>query len=187
MLAIVSPAKKLDMNPLERSLSLSQPSLMDDTEQLVKTAKRLKPTDLQSLMGISEALASLNHDRFQTFTTPFTPENAKPAALMFNGDTYTGLEANSLSEADLNWAQDHLAILSGLYGVLRPLDLIQPYRLEMGTKLKTRRGSTLYQFWGERITEQLRHYVLLRSAPTNIHASANTSTTHKSQSQDPKP
>ena len=103
MLAIVSPAKKLDMNPLERSLSLSQPSLMGDIEQLAKTAKRLKPKDLQSLMGISEALASLNHERFQTFTTPFTPENAKPAALMFNGDTYSGLEASSLSEADLTW------------------------------------------------------------------------------------
>lgn len=173
MLAVVSPAKKLDMNPLERPLSLSQPSLMGDTEQLVKTAKRLKPSDLQSLMGISEALASLNHDRFQAFSTPFTPDNAKPAALMFNGDTYTGLEASTLSEADLDWAQDHLAILSGLYGVLRPLDLIQPYRLEMGTKLKTGRGNTLYQFWGERITQQLSHQLAAHADPTIINLASN--------------
>ena len=173
MLAIVSPAKKLDMNPLARDLTPSQPSLMTDTEQLVKTAKRLKPSDLQSLMGISEALASLNHERYQAFNTPFTPENAKPAALMFNGDTYTGLEADSLSEADLNWAQDHLAILSGLYGVLRPLDLIQPYRLEMGTKLKTQRGTTLYQFWGERITQQLSSQLEGHADPTVINLASN--------------
>ena len=173
MLAIVSPAKKLDTNPLERSLALSQPTLLGDTEQLVKTAKRLKPTDLQSLMGISEALASLNHERFQTFNTPFTSDNAKPAALMFNGDTYTGLEANSLSKDDLDWAQDHLAILSGLYGVLRPLDLIQPYRLEMGTKLKTPRGTTLYQFWGERITEQLSAQLVNHTDPTVINLASN--------------
>lgn len=156
MLAIVSPAKKLDIASLDRSLPLTQPGLLDQTEELVKTARALGPKDLQSLMSISENLANLNHARFQAFSTPFTADNAKPAALMFAGDTYTGLEAATLSTADLTWAQDHLGILSGLYGLLRPLDLIQPYRLEMGARLKTTRGSNLYQFWGDRITAQLR-------------------------------
>jgi len=156
MLAVVSPAKKLDTTTLERTLPFTQPSLLNDTEILVQQAKRLKPAALQTLMGISENLASLNHDRFQQFSTPFTEQNAKPAALIFNGDTYTGLDAPTLSSEDLAWAQDHVAILSGLYGILRPLDLIQPYRLEMGTRMKTRRGANLYEFWGDRITKQIK-------------------------------
>jgi cytoplasmic iron level regulating protein YaaA (DUF328/UPF0246 family) len=156
MLAVVSPAKKLDTATLGRSLPLTQPSLLGEAEILVRQAKRLKPAALQALMGISEDLATLNHDRFQQFSTPFTIENAKPAALIFNGDTYMGLDAPTLSSEDLAWAQDHLAILSGLYGILRPLDLIQPYRLEMGTRMKTRRGTTLYDFWGDRITKQIK-------------------------------
>ena len=155
MLAVVSPAKKLDTDALGRNLKLTQPGLLVETERLIATAKKLAPKDLQSLMGISEKLASLNHARFQAFSTPFTADNAKPAALMFAGDTYTGLAASTLSGADLDWAQHHLGILSGLYGLLRPLDLIQPYRLEMGTKLKTQRGKNLYQFWGDRITDAL--------------------------------
>lgn len=155
MLAVVSPAKKLDTTELDRSLPITQPSLLNDTEILVRQAKRLKPAALQALMGISENLATLNHDRFQQFNTPFTAHNAKPAALTFNGDTYTGLDATTLSSEDLAWAQNHLAILSGLYGILRPLDLIQPYRLEMGTRMKTRRGTNLYEFWGDRITQQI--------------------------------
>ena len=156
MLAVVSPAKKLDTATLGRSLPLTQPSLLGEAEILVRQAKRLKPAALQALMGISEDLATLNHDRFQQFSTPFTIENAKPAALIFNGDTYMGLDAPTLSSDDLAWAQDHLAILSGLYGILRPLDLIQPYRLEMGTRMKTRRGTNLYDFWGDRITKQIK-------------------------------
>ncbi len=156
MLAVVSPAKKLDTATLGRSLPLTQPSLLGEAEILVRQAKRLNPAALQALMGISENLATLNHDRFQQFNTPFTIENAKPAALVFNGDTYMGLDAPTLSGEDLTWAQDHLAILSGLYGILRPLDLIQPYRLEMGTRMKTRRGTNLYDFWGDRITKQIK-------------------------------
>jgi hypothetical protein len=155
MLAVVSPAKKLDTATLGRSLPLTQPSLLGEAEILVRQAKRLNPAALQALMGISENLATLNHDRFQQFNTPFTIDNAKPAALVFNGDTYMGLDAPTLSGEDLTWAQDHLAILSGLYGILRPLDLIQPYRLEMGTRMKTPRGTNLYAFWGDRITKQI--------------------------------
>ena len=155
MLAVVSPAKKLDTTELDRSIIPTQPALLTDAADLATTAKRLKSSDLQALMGISEKLANLNHDRFQQFSTPFTPNNAKPAVLTFNGDTYTGLDAPSLSDDDLEWAQNHLAILSGLYGLLRPLDLIQPYRLEMGTRMENSRGGNLYEFWGSRITEQI--------------------------------
>ena len=155
MLAVVSPAKKLDTAVLDRALPVTQPDLLSETQELITTTRALKPRDLQALMGISENLAALNHERFQQFQTPFTESNAKPAALMFNGDTYMGLDAASLGTPDLEWAQNHLAILSGLYGLLRPLDLMQPYRLEMSTRLKTKRGSTLYAFWGDRITAQI--------------------------------
>jgi len=155
MLAVVSPAKKLDTMPIERGVSPTQPVLLDDTEQLMKTTRRLRPGDLKELMGISDKLAELNHGRFQSFSTPFDTDNAKPAAFVFNGDVYLGLDAETLDDAALSWSQDHLAILSGLYGVLRPMDLIQPYRLEMGTRLKTGRGKDLYAFWGDRVTNRL--------------------------------
>jgi hypothetical protein len=173
MLAVVSPAKKLDTTALERSLQPTQPSLLAEAERLASAAKKLKPADLQALMGISENLANLNHERFQQFSTPFTLDNAKPAALTFNGDTYTGLDANTLSEADLNWAQNHLAILSGLYGLLRPLDLIQPYRLEMGTRMENARGANLYAFWGERITEQINDRTTEHSDRTLVNLASN--------------
>ncbi|MEC8191143.1 MAG: peroxide stress protein YaaA [Myxococcota bacterium] len=155
MLAVLSPAKKLDTAPHGRGVSPTQPALLGDAVTLADTAKRLATGDLQALMGISENLATLNRDRFQQFSTPFTDTNAKPAVLTFNGDTYTGFDAASLSDADLQWSQDRVAILSGLYGLLRPLDLIQPYRLEMGTRLANPKGANLYEFWGGRITEQL--------------------------------
>jgi cytoplasmic iron level regulating protein YaaA (DUF328/UPF0246 family) len=173
MLAVVSPAKKLDTDTIGRQLPFTQPSLLDDTEQLMVTTKRLKAKDLRALMGISEKLAELNHARFQAFETPFTEDNAKAAALMFNGDTYTGLDASSLSDTDLTWAQDHLAILSGLYGILRPLDLIQPYRLEMGTRLKTRRGPSLYAFWGDRICRQIENQLQSHTNPTLVNLASN--------------
>jgi len=173
VLAVVSPAKKLNTDENERSLSYTQPSLLTDTEQLVQTTKTLGPSDLQSLMGISEKLANLNHTRFQDFNTPFTEANAKAAALMFNGDTYVGLDAHTLSKESLEWAQDHLAILSGLYGILRPLDLIQPYRLEMGTRLKTARGKSLYEFWGVRITKQIQAQLGSHKNPTLVNLASN--------------
>ena len=155
MLVVVSPAKNLDYTtPVATSL-FSQPALQDDMQALLNTCKTLTPADLSALMGISDKLALLNAERFASFQFPFTPENARPAALAFNGDVYTGLDAGSLSEADLTYAQSHLRILSGLYGVLKPLDLMQPYRLEMGTKLATESGKNLYEYWGNRITDNL--------------------------------
>ncbi len=155
MLMLLSPAKSLVEGSAVGGLPATQPAMLDQTETLMKTTRRLSAPKLQELMGISDKLAVLNRRRFRDWTTPFTPENARQAVLTFNGDVYRGLDAGTLSGEDLAFAQEHVVILSGLYGVLRPLDLIQPYRLEMGTQLKTRRGKDLYSFWGERITEQL--------------------------------
>lgn len=153
MLALISPAKRLDLDPTPLGARATQPALLDQSERLVERCRELTPPDLQGLMSISEALAELNFQRFQEFQTPFTPKNAKPAALTFAGDTYAGLNASEFESEDWDFAQDHLGILSGLYGLLRPLDLIQPYRLEMGTKLVNERGKDLYAFWKERLTE----------------------------------
>ena len=155
MFIVLSPAKSLDESPAPAGYGHSEPGFLYDTEQLLKKTRRLKPRDLKKLMGISDKLAELNHERYQQLEPPFTPENAKQAALMFNGDVYAGLDASSLDPVDLDWAQDKVGILSGLYGLLRPLDLIQPYRLEMGTSLKTRRGASLYAFWGGRIAKEI--------------------------------
>ena len=157
MLFVVSPAKNLDYDtpaPTPAAKS-SQPRLLDDAERLVKRARELSPQQLASLMKISDKLASLNAVRFAEWQQPFTEDNAKPAVFAFNGDVYAGLEAGTLSAKDIDYAQQHVRILSGLYGVLRPLDLMQAYRLEMGTKLDNERGKDLYAFWGGRIAEQL--------------------------------
>ncbi|RZO59810.1 MAG: peroxide stress protein YaaA [Sandaracinaceae bacterium] len=154
MLLVLSPAKSLDLTPGPR-VSVTQPALMDDTESLMKTTRNLSQKKIRELMSLSDALAKLNYDRFRSFELPFTEDNALPAAFAFDGEVYKGLDARSLRGEDLAWAQDHVAILSGLYGLLRPLDLMQAYRLEMGTKLSTRRGANLYAFWGDRITEEL--------------------------------
>lgn len=155
MLAVISPAKKLNLEPISVELKSTQPTFLADAAQLAEKAKTLEAADLQRLMSISEKLAQLNYERFQSFNTPFNETNASPAALTFNGDTYTGLDAPSLSSADLSYAQSHLGILSGLYGLLRPLDLMQPYRLEMGTRFENQRGKDLYNFWGTSLTEQI--------------------------------
>ena len=155
MLFVVSPAKNLDFEtPLSTSLH-SQPELLEHSQELINTCKTLTPADIASLMSISDKLAGLNAARFGEWSQPFTPDNARPAVLAFNGDVYTGLDAPSLSDDELSYAQQHMRILSGLYGILKPLDLMQPYRLEMGIKLGTDRGSNLYQFWGELITQKL--------------------------------
>ena len=133
MLVVVSPAKSLDMSPVD--VAATQPAFQDDAVRLSKTARNLTLRDLKGLMDISDDLARLNRDRFRAFAAEPAADAVKPAALAFNGDTYQGLEAKTLSEDDLAWAQDHLRILSGLYGLLRPLDAIQPYRLEMSTRL----------------------------------------------------
>lgn len=155
MLLVISPAKTLDFeSPLATSLH-TQPRLLADAQQLIDQLRQLSPEQVSSLMGISDKLGLLNYERFQDWHLPFTPDNARPAVLAFKGDVYTGMEAEKFSKKDFNFAQKHLRILSGLYGLLRPLDLIQPYRLEMGTRLRTKRGANLYDFWGSRIAEQL--------------------------------
>ena len=153
MLALISPAKKLDTENEPPLGDFTVPQLLDNSEELVDTVKGLGKSRLKALMNLSDALTELNHDRFERYARPFTPNNAKQAVFMFRGDTYVGLDADTLTKDDLTYAQHHLGILSGLYGVLRPLDLIQPYRLEMGSKLSTQRGKDLYAFWGSRLTD----------------------------------
>ncbi|MBT0585488.1 peroxide stress protein YaaA [Alteromonas oceanisediminis] len=155
MLVVLSPAKNLDTEPYSAPLEPSQPQLLDDAKNLAEQCKKLSPAELASLMKISDKLAILNAERFNNFTTPFTQQNAKPAVLTFNGDVYVGLDATTLDKSDMAFAQQHLRILSGLYGVLKPMDLMQAYRLEMGTKLKNDRGDNLYQYWGQKISEAL--------------------------------
>ncbi|NCQ25554.1 MAG: hypothetical protein COW54_11200 [Rhodobacteraceae bacterium CG17_big_fil_post_rev_8_21_14_2_50_63_15] len=150
MLVVVSPAKKLDMTPTE-GISATRPLFQNEAAELAEVVRGLDMDGLRKLMGISENLAKLNADRFADFGRM----TEKPAALAFAGDTYQGLEAGSLDPEELEWAQDHLRILSGLYGILRPLDAIQPYRLEMGSRLGTNRGKTLYDYWGARLAEAL--------------------------------
>jgi cytoplasmic iron level regulating protein YaaA (DUF328/UPF0246 family) len=154
MLFVLSPAKTLDFTPAPEGLPATRPDMAGDTKALAAVAKTLKAADLRRLMDISEDLASLNVACFKAFH-PKGAQAAVPAALAFAGDVYTGLDARSMDSAELNWAQDHIRILSGLYGLLRPLDLIQPYRLEMGTRLPTARGSTLYDFWGDKPAKAL--------------------------------
>lgn len=155
MLILLSPAKNLDYKTPVPTQEYSSLALPAETQTLAEVCKTLSPADLSSLMGISDKLATLNAERFNDFSMPFTPENARQAMYAFNGDVYAGLDAYSLSDEDVAFAQAHLRILSGLYGVLKPLDLMQPYRLEMGTGLATEKGKNLYQYWDNAITEQL--------------------------------
>ena len=154
MITLLSPAKSMDYNPAETN-GVTLPRMLDQSMPLVSMMKRKSKKSLKELMSISDNLAALNKERFTNFSEEHTSDNAKQAVLTFNGEVYWGLDANTLGADQMEWTQDHLRILSGLYGVLRPLDLIQPYRLEMGTRLKTRRGKDLYAWWGERITKQL--------------------------------
>ncbi len=155
MLTVISPAKKLDFEGIPLKHDATEPAYQADAYSLSRTARRLSVAKLQKLMSISPALAKLNQARFKDFAEAPTPEQVKPAALAFNGDTYTGLQAGTFTTDELTYAQKHLRILSGLYGLLRPMDNIQPYRLEMGSRLATRRGKTLYQYWGARIAEAI--------------------------------
>ena len=152
MLTILSPAKRLDFGASSTAVERTTPAFLDDTTTLVKRARRLSRKKLVEMMRISKDLADLNYQRFQSFEIEDGPRGGKQSVFAFKGDTYLGLDAASLDVKDLAFAQDHLRILSGLYGLLRPLDEIQPYRLEMGSKLNTRRGKDLYKFWGDRIT-----------------------------------
>lgn len=155
MLTVISPAKTLDFETAPTTRRSTRPQFLERAAELVKEARELSPDDLRELMGVSEKIAGLNHRRFMNWSEPFTLDNAKQAILAFKGDVYTGLEAETLSADQLRFAQQHLRILSGLYGLLRPLDLMQPYRLEMGLKFANRGGRNLYEFWGETITSEL--------------------------------
>lgn len=166
MLTVLSPAKTLDYDTAPITQSSTVPRFMDQSALLVEDARGLNPDDIRSLMGVSEQIAHLNHERFMNWQAESTSDNAKQAVLAFKGDVYTGLQAETLSEEDLIFAQDHLRILSGLYGLLRPLDLMQPYRLEMGLKFENQRGKNLYEFWGEQLTDTLNDD--LASASTDI-------------------
>jgi hypothetical protein len=153
MLIVLSPAKSLDFTAAPASAPLTAPQLADHTAELAKTTRKLRVIDLKRMMDISHDLAKLNRERFQAFDPE--SEDGLQAAFAFNGDVYLGLRARELDRKALAWAQDHVRILSGLYGVLRPMDAIQPYRLEMGVRIKTRRGQSLYDFWGPRVSETL--------------------------------
>jgi cytoplasmic iron level regulating protein YaaA (DUF328/UPF0246 family) len=150
MLVVISPAKKLNMQP-SPAIEPTQPMFGQEADELAHVMQKLSLDELQSLMGISANLAKLNADRFASFGA----QDKKPAALAFAGDTYQGLEAATLEPEDMAWAQNHLRVLSGLYGVLRPLDAIEPHRLEMGSQLATERGKSLYQYWGSKISGAL--------------------------------
>ncbi len=177
MFAVLSPAKKLDLEPLSAEhssqLEFTCPSLVDETEKLIDETRKLRATDLRQLMKLSETLAELNFNRFQEMSLPITEKNGRPAVLTFDGDTYQGFGAPTLSVDDLRYAQANLGILSGLYGILRPLDLMQPYRLEMGTRLKNKRGNNLYSFWGDRITETINDYLRESDSSTLVNLASN--------------
>ena len=155
MLILVSPSKTFDFDTPPNTRKTTQPEFLDDSKLLIDKLKKLSPKKICDLMSVSAKLGELTHERFNSWQLPFTSENAKQAILAFKGDLYNGLDAESLSSRELDYAQKHLRILSGLHGVLRPLDLIQPYRLEIGTDFRNQRGKNLYEFWNERITEEL--------------------------------
>lgn len=155
MLIVISPAKTLDYETAAKTKVFTTPDYLDRSQQLINRLKNFSSLDLSELMSVSSKIADLNFDRYASWKKPFTQKNAKQAILAFKGDVYTGLNAETFKADDFKFAQNHLRVLSGLYGLLRPLDLMQPYRLEMGTKLKTDAGKNLYEFWGLDITEGL--------------------------------
>ncbi|QIM63088.1 hypothetical protein A1D29_07235 [Pasteurellaceae bacterium Orientalotternb1] len=159
MLAIISPAKTLDFETKIDGFSFSQPELTTYSQQLIDICKQFSPAEVGSLMSISDKLAALNVARFAEWQAEHTEKNGKAAIFAFKGDVYTGLEAETLSQVEIKYAQRHLRMLSGLYGLLKPLDLMQPYRLEMGTKLANPQGKDLYAFWGSVITEHLQQAI----------------------------
>ena len=173
MLIVISPAKTLDFETPPKVPTFTFPDFLDDSAELIDELRGFEPYQLSNLMGISPKLAGLNSNRYHSWSLPFTADNAKQSVLAFKGDVYAGLDADSLSIEDLQFAQDHLRILSGLYGVLKPLDLMQPYRLEMGTKLKNRRGKDLYDFWDDRINHALNGELATQDSPVLVNLASN--------------
>lgn len=168
MLFLLSPAKTLDYDTPVGDLPHTRPAFVNEAAELVGVLRRQSPAQVARLMDLSDELAALNVARYQAWVPRFTAQNSRQAVLAFNGDVYGGLDAKSLDAGDLQWAQAHVCILSGLYGVLRPLDRMQPYRLEMGTALKTPRGANLYQFWGARIAESLNRRLVADRTPVVV-------------------
>jgi len=173
MLITLSPSKGQDFEQTSLSKKYSKPVDLKDSELLIKELRKVNSKQLQELMAVSENIAGLNVARYKSFTTPFTTKNAKQAVFAFKGDVYSGLELEKFTEEDYAFAQDHVRILSGLYGCLRPLDLIQPYRLEMKTRLKNDRGENLYQFWGDRITKSLNKELKKQKEPVLVNLASN--------------
>ncbi len=173
MLTVISPATTLDFDSPLATDDFSQPDFLKESRQLIKELRELSPEDISSLMKISPALGELNHNRFMNWKTPFKPDNARPAVLAFKGDVYQGLSAENFGKRDFDFAQKHLRILSGLYGLLRPLDLIQPYRLEMGTRFANSQGKDLYSFWDTKITEAVNQSLKTVKADTLINLASN--------------
>lgn len=165
MLFLLSPAKKLDYDSALPALPHTQPRFVPQSTELIQVLRQLSADDIAALMSLSPALAQLNHERYAQWEPRFTEADSRQAILAFNGDVYEGLDARTLAPKDLEWAQQHLAILSGLYGVLRPLDLMRPYRLEMGTRLETAKGKTLYAYWGAQIAQALREQLAESDGP----------------------
>ncbi|EGZ45488.1 peroxide stress protein YaaA [Neisseria wadsworthii] len=166
MFFVLSPAKNLNEKDPSPIKHFTQPELLNQAEELMKEVKTLAPQEIAALMHVSDKIALLNAERNAAWHTPFTPENAKQVVFMFNGDVYEGIDAPSLAPKEIDYLQNHVRLLSGLYGLLRPLDLMQPYRLEMGTPFANSRGKNLYEFWGERITDLLNQ--TLQQADTDI-------------------
>lgn len=168
MLFLLSPAKSLDYETPIQDLPHTKPRFTEQSAQLIEVLRRQAPRDIAGLMGLSDSLATLNVARYQAWSPRFTSRNSRQAVLAFDGDVYDGLRARELSADDLDWAQQHIAILSGLYGVLRPLDRMQPYRLEMGTTLRIGQAANLYQFWGPRIAECLNKQLAADKTPVVV-------------------
>ena len=173
MLITLSPSKGQDFDTPAPLRKHSKPGQLKDSELLIKQLKKYKTADIKDLMSVSDNIAELNVARYKSFKTPFTTKNAKQALFAFKGDVYGGIDVDSFDEDDLAYAQEHLRILSGLYGCLRPLDLIQPYRLEMKTKLSNPRGNNLYQFWGESITDALNRELKKQQEPVLVNLASN--------------
>lgn len=173
MLVVISPAKTLDFETPIRTRSFTQAEYLDDSQALINVLKRQSPEQISQLMSISPKLGELNYERFNNWHTPFDTKNARQALFAFKGDVYVGLDAQSLSSEDVKFAQKHLRILSGLYGLLRPLDLIQAYRLEMGSKLTLPKANSLYEFWGSKLTNALNDEFSQQKTPILVNLASN--------------
>jgi cytoplasmic iron level regulating protein YaaA (DUF328/UPF0246 family) len=173
MLAILSPAKTLDFDSPLVTDQHSLPEFTQESTALIRTLRKLEPSEIGSLMGISDKLAALNHDRYAQWSPSFDDDNARASILAFKGDVYQGLDAPTMSKRDFTWAQKRLRVLSGLHGLLRPLDRIHPYRLEMGTKLDNPKGKDLYQFWGNKVTDALNEALAEQRSKVLINLASN--------------